>query len=149
MPRNKVFLDSSVLITALLSSRGGSFYVLTQLKDGYRFQINNFVLEEIFTVLDRKFPNQRNLKNSLFLLIGLAKIEILPNPPNSLINKSIKIINKEDAVILASAILNSHYFLTLDKDFLNEKVKNFARENKLSILTPKELINLWRKEKTG
>jgi predicted nucleic acid-binding protein len=50
MPKNRVFLDSSILITALLSSRGGSFYILTQLKDKLHFQINNYVLEEIFEV---------------------------------------------------------------------------------------------------
>lgn len=52
MLKNRVFVDSSILITALLSSRGGSFYILTQLKNKFHFQINNYVLDEIFLVLN-------------------------------------------------------------------------------------------------
>jgi len=144
MPKNRVFLDSSILITALLSSRGGSFYILTQLKDKFNFQINNYVLEEIFKVLDKKFYSQKELKNYLFLLLGLAKVEILSNPFQASPKRLSKIINKEDAPILASAISNSDYLLTLDKDFLNEKIRNFARENNVSIFTPKEFISFLR-----
>ncbi len=137
-------MDSSILITALLSSRGGSFYILTQLKDKFHFQINNYVLEEIFKVLDKKFYLQKELKNYLFLLLGLAKVEILPNPFQSSLKRLSKIINEEDASILASALSNSNYLLTLDKDFLNEKIRNFARENNVFIFTPKEFINFLR-----
>ncbi|MFH1535213.1 MAG: putative toxin-antitoxin system toxin component, PIN family [Patescibacteria group bacterium] len=144
MLKNRVFLDSSILITALLSSRGGSFYILTQLKGEFHFQINNYVLEEIFEVLDKKFYSQKELKNYLFLLLGLAKIGILPNPSQSSLKRFSKIINKEDAPILASALSNSNYLLTLDKDFLNEKIRNFARENNVLIFTPKEFISFLR-----
>jgi len=114
MLKNRVFVESSILITALLSSRGGSFYILTQ------------------------------LKNYLFLLLGLARIEILPNPSQISLKRLSKIINKEDAPILASAFSNSNYLLTLDKDFLNEGVRNFARENNVLIFTPKEFISFLR-----
>ncbi|NCS99824.1 putative toxin-antitoxin system toxin component, PIN family [Candidatus Falkowbacteria bacterium CG_4_9_14_3_um_filter_38_19] len=140
MLKNRVFVDSSILIAALLSSRGGSFYILTQLKDEFQFQINDYTLEEIFKVLDKKFYSQKKLKNYLFLLLGLAKIEVLSNPPKVLVKRLTKVINKEDAPILASALANSNYLLTLDKDFLNEKLRNFARENSILILTPKEFI---------
>jgi len=140
MLKNRVFVDSSILIAALLSSRGGSFYILTQLKDEFQFQINDYTLEEIFKVLDKKFYSQKKLKNYLFLLLGLAKIEVLSNPPKVLVKRLTKVINKEDAPILASALANSNYLLTLDKNFLNEKLRNFARENSILILTPKEFI---------
>jgi len=140
MLKNRVFVDSSILIAALLSSRGGSFYILTQLKDEFQFQINDYTLEEIFKVLDKKFYSQKKLKNYLFLLLGLAKIEVLSNPPKVLVKRLTKVINKEHASILASALANSNYLLTLDKDFLNEKLRNFARENSILILTPKEFI---------
>lgn len=144
MLKNRIFLDSSILITALLSSRGGSFYILTQLKNKFHFQINNYVLEEIFKVLDKKFFSQKELKNHLFLLMGLAKVEILPNPVQSSLKKLSRFINKEDAPILASVFLNSDYLLTLDKDFLNEKIRNFAKENNVLIFTPKEFIGFLR-----
>jgi len=141
MAGNRVFLDSSILITAILSSQGGSFYILTQLKDKFYFQINNYVLEEVFEVLDKKFYSQKELKNYLFLLLGLAKVEILPNSSQSSLKRLFKVINREDAPILASAFLNSNYLLTLDKDFLNEKVRDLARKNNVLIFTPKEFIS--------
>ena len=79
MSKNKVFLDTSILITALLSSRGGSFYILTQLRDRFYFQINNYVLEEIMEVLAKKFLSREELKSNLFLLLGLAKVGVLSN----------------------------------------------------------------------
>lgn len=144
MLKNRVFVDSSILITALLSSRGGSFYILTQLKNKFHFQINNYVLDEIFMVLDKKFYLQKELKNYLFLLLGLSKIEVLPNPSQISLKRLSKIINKEDAPILATALSNSNYLLTLDKDFLDEKIRNFAGENNVLIVTPKEFIDIGR-----
>lgn len=79
MSKNKVFLDTSILITALLSSRGGSFYILTQFIARFYFQINNYVLEEIMEVLAKKFLSREELKSNLFLLLGLAKVGVLSN----------------------------------------------------------------------
>lgn len=109
MLKNKVFLDNSILITALLSSREASFYILTNLRNKFNFQINEYVLNEIF------------------------------------LRKLFKIINKEDAIILASALSSSDYLLTLDKDFLNNKVKNFAKNQGLLILTLKEFLSFHKK----
>jgi len=140
MVKSKVFLDTSVLITALLSSRGGSFYILTQFKDKFCFQINNYVLEEILEVLTKKFSSRKELKSNLFFLLGLTKIEILSNPAKFSLKSLSKVINQKDAPILASSLKNSNYLLTLDKDFLNEKIRSFAKENNLLIFTPKEFI---------
>ncbi|MFH1462361.1 MAG: hypothetical protein ABIG08_01510 [bacterium] len=145
MVKNKVFLDTSILITALLSARGGSFYILTRLRDKYRFQINNYVLEETLMVLNKKFSHKSELKNYLFLLLGFAKIEILSNPSKSLLKRIPGIINKEDLPILISALQGSNYLLTLDKDFLNEKVRSFAKQSNLLIFTPKEFLFKLRK----
>src|SRR3989344_2609246 len=112
MKKSRVFLDTSILITALLSNRGGSFYILTQLKDEYYFQANKFVLEETLKVLENKFTNMKGLKNSLFLLLGIAKIDIFPTPSEPSLKKTSEIINKEDAPILISALQNSDYLLT-------------------------------------
>ena len=140
MKKSRVFLDTSILITALLSNRGGSFYILTQLKDEYYFQANKFVLEETLKVIENKFINMKGLKNSLFLLLGIAKIDILSNPSESSLKKISGIINKEDAPILISALQNSDYLLTLDKDFLTKEIKNFTKDRNLFVLTPKEFI---------
>jgi len=135
-------LDTSILITALLSSRGGSFYILSQLKDKYRFLINNYVLEETLEVIEEKLPQKEEIKSHLFSLLGFSKIRILSNPSRSSLKKVSKIINKDDAPVLISAVENANFLLTLDKkDFLNPKVLKFAQKYNLSILTPKEFIH--------
>lgn len=140
MSKNKVFLDTSILITALLSSRGGSFYILTQFRDRFYFQINNYVLEEVMEVLKKKFLSREELKSNLFLLLGLAKVKVLSNPTKSSLGSLDKIINQKDAPILCSALQDSDYLLTLDKDFLNKKIQDFAKENNLLIFTPRQFI---------
>jgi len=42
--------------------------------------------------------------------------------------------------ILASAILKSDYLITLDKDFLESKVKKFAQLKNTEIVRPQEFI---------
>lgn len=144
MARNRVFLDSSVLITAVLSSRGGSFYILTQLKNVCSFQINDYVLEETKRVLDSKFSSTPELKAKLFLIIGSVGIHVFSNPSLRRVRTLARIINKEDAPILASAMKYSSHLLTLDNDFLQREVIYFARQRGLTILKPREFINLFR-----
>lgn len=142
MERNRVFLDTSILITALLSSRGGSFYILSQLKERYRFLINKYVFNETLEVIEEKFPQKEELKSDLFSLLGSSKVEILSNPSKSSLKKVSKIINKEDAPVLLSALEHSDFLLTLDrKHFLNSEVIKFGKKYNLQILTPKEFLS--------
>jgi len=143
MLKNRVFLDSSILIAALLSSSGGSFYILTQLRNKFYFQINKYVLEEIIEVLTKKFSSREELKSGLFFLLGLARVKVLSNPTKFSLKLLDRIINQKDAPILASALQNSDYFLTLDNDFLNEKIRNFTKQNNLLIFTPKQFIEFF------
>ena len=147
MKRNKIFLDTSILITALLSSRGGSFYILTNLKDVCDFQINQYVFQETLRVLEGKFISQENLRNKLFLLLGLAAIKILSNPSKSELKSIKKIISRKDTPILVSALENSDYLLTLDKEFFSKKILEVAKSKNLLIKTPREFIQIIRKAK--
>lgn len=42
MQKTKVFVDSSVFIAAALSSRGGSFYILSGLQEQFEFITNQY-----------------------------------------------------------------------------------------------------------
>lgn len=137
---NRVFLDSSVLITALLSSKGGSFYILKQYRDTLRFFINEYVLAETIAVLRKKFPKHKNLEHNLYLLIGFSKIEVLPNPEKKRLKPLFKLIEKEDAPILASALEHCDYLLTLDNDFLSKDVVSFTQKKNLTVIKPAELL---------
>ncbi len=141
MAKNRVFLDSSVLITAVLSSRGGSFYILTQLNNLCEFHINEYVLGEVQRILGSKFSSAPELKTKLFLILGSAGILVFPNPPLKDLRGLTKIINQEDAPILASAVQYSSYLLTLDNDFFQDEVLHFAKQRGLVVMKPQEFIN--------
>lgn len=145
MAKDKVFLDSSVLITAVLSVSGGSFYILSELREKFSFQVNQYVLDEIIGVLDKKFAQRPYLKSRLFLIVGWSNIQILPNPKKEQLKLFKKFLNKEDLPILASALKHSDFLLTLDNDFLEERLVKFATDNGLAILRPKEFIEQYAK----
>ena len=143
--KSRVFLDSSVLIAATLSLQGGSFYILTQLARACEFKINDYVLQETTRVLATKFRSQPTVKTNFFLLIGVAAVLVLPNPPPKQVRVLTEILNPADAPILASALLSSSYLITLDNDFLTQDVVAFAQKRSLTILKPSEFIALQRK----
>lgn len=143
--RNKVFVDSSILIAVTLSHVGGSFYILTELSGDFSFKINDYVFEEVLRILDTKFQSNPELKNKLFLIIGLANIEIMKNPSLARVRKIEKFINKEDAPVLAGAAENCQFLMTLDNHFLAKDILEFATKNDLMILKPKDFIEKFRK----
>lgn len=130
-----VFVDSSVLFSAVNSPTGGSskLFVLK----GIKLITSNLVLTE----------TERNVREKLheyhlerfFMLVN--KVEILKQVPNDqLIEKAKEAIVEKDAVILAEAKqAKTNILVTLDKKhFLNDKAEKFLKPQK--ILTPKMLI---------
>jgi predicted nucleic acid-binding protein len=136
-----VLVDSSILITALLSSTGGSFYVLSHYHDRVQFCISRYIMDETTEVLRRKFPDQKRLEHDLHLLIGYARIDIVNNPSTYLVDRAARVIEPEDAPILASAVRTCTHLLTLDNDFYAGEVVRFAEKKKLAIMKPKEFID--------
>lgn len=145
MHKPRFFLDSSVIITALLSSRGGSYYVLTQLHEHFTFQINEYVLAEVQQILQNKFQNQPRLLSNLFLLLGLAGVSVIANEGKREVWAAARFISQKDAPILASAMAHCDYLLTLDNEFLKLHIAAKAKENGLSILKPGDFITLHRR----
>lgn len=144
MAKSRVFVDTSVLITALLSSKGGSFFILHQFKDKVIFQINQYVMDETLRILEEKFFNRPELKNNFFTLIGLSRFVILSNSILTELNILSAIINEKDAPILSSALRNSDYLLTLDKDFLDIKAMRFASRKNLHIINTAEFFEIFQ-----
>ncbi len=75
-------------------------------------------MEETIRVLDRKFKEREDLKSKLFLLLGWAKIKILPNPGVRKLKAAEKLVN----------------------DYLKEEIIIFVKAKRLAILKPKEFI---------
>ena len=149
MAKPIVFVDSSVLITALLSSTGGSFYILTQCRNLFAFQINEYVLAETQEILRTKFADRPSIVTDLFLLLGIADVTVLPDPPKRDVLAAAKVISQNDAPILASALPSSDYLVTLDNEFLTGRVLAKALEKSLLIMKPKEFLERLRQQRAA
>jgi predicted nucleic acid-binding protein len=133
----RVFLDFSVLFTAVNSPTGGSAKLFTLKK--IKLVTSSLVLTEVERNVRKKLQSY-HLKR-FFLLV--KKIEIMRQEPNlPLIQKARKVIFEKDAVILAEAkMAKCDCLLTLDrKHFFTPKVTKFIRSQK--IFTPKMLFDI-------
>ena len=143
MGRPAVFLDSSVVIAALLSVKGGSSYILREVHERFSFQINEHALAEIQEALGSKFKDQSHLPTVLFLLLGTAEVQTVLNPPITELAAVSRIISKKDAPILVSAMQYCDFLLTLDNEFFKSAIVNVAKEKDLVILKPGDFIRLF------
>ena len=123
-----------------ITNDGVSIAKEISLKDKFEFLTNDYVIEEIFEVLNKKFAHATELKQNLLLILGVSGIKVIKNPTKSEFKSLSKIINLEDAPILASALKHARYLVTLDNDFLSTKVINFSVIRGLSILKPGDFI---------
>lgn len=136
----KIFLDSSVIIAAVLSPAGGSFRLIKEsIFKNYSLLISEYVLAECIRIIRTKFLTR---ENDLMLLLTKFNLKILRDPASKEVEKLIDIIDFQDAPILAAALkYKVEYLITLDKkDFLNQRILKFAKTRGLLILTPGELI---------
>lgn len=143
MAKPVVFLDTSVLIAALLSSTGGSSYILNTLHSDFIFVTNKYALSEVHNAIAKKFADIPELWTTLFLLFGVSGMRILKNSSKQQANTIRTVISAKDTPILAGAI-GKDYLLTLDKEFLKTSVRKYAEQRQLIILTPGEFIQKYR-----
>lgn len=130
-----LFLDSSVLFSAVYSVTGGSAKLFT-LKS-----VNLYASKLVLTEVERNV--REGLQNyhlkRLFMLVDLIKIIEYDLNENE-IRRAKAVIVEKDALILGNfkkSVCN--YLATLDKkDFLQEKVFEFVKPKK--ILTPKDFF---------
>lgn len=134
----RMFLDSSVLFTAVNSPTGGSAKLFTVTK--VRLMTSPVVLAEV----------ERNVKNKLesyhadrFFLLVKQLLIVDQQPDDRIINQARDVIVEKDAVILAEAkVASCDVLVTLDrKHFLTEEARRFLKPKK--ILTPKDVIALF------
>lgn len=131
----RVFLDSSVLFTAVNSPTGGSAKLFTL--SNISLLTSPVVLTEVERNIRKKL--QAYHLERFFLLAG--KLTIIDQiPDETLIRKARKVIVAKDAVILADAKMSPCTILvTLDrKHFFTEEVRTFVKP--MRILLPKDLI---------
>jgi predicted nucleic acid-binding protein len=149
MAKLDVFVDSSVIIAALLSSEGRSSHILTQYQDLFAFQINEYVLAETQEILRSKFRDRPSLLTELFLLLGISGISVLPNPSKRDVMKAAEVVSQNDAPILASALRSSDYLLTLDNDFFTAPILARAGDKSLAIAKPGDLLEQFKTKRAA
>lgn len=138
LTRKTLFLDSSVLFSAVNSSIGGSAKLFTIKK--IQIVTSKTVLTEVERNIRTKLTNFH--LDRFFVLVN--KLEILPQMPDKeLIRKAKKAIVEKDAVILSEAKkAGCDYLITLDKKhFLTPKVALFLKPQ--IVVTPAMFFKIW------
>lgn len=143
MGKPAAFLDSSVIIAAMLSVKGGSSRMMREFQTRVTFQANEYVLSEVQDVLSGKLKNQAHLAATLHLLLGVAEVQWVPIPLKSQLASISDVISKKDRPILISAMEHSDYLLTFDNEFFKPSVVEVAREQDLVIAKPGDFIRLF------
>ena len=141
MAGGKIFVDTSVLIAALLSPTGGSSYLLETYRNIYDFLINEHILKETLRIMADKLDSELTTED-FFRLAKLIRLKVVMNPPPQVLAVLADVIEKDDQAILASALERADFLLTLDNHFFSEAVSHFISTRTLQILKPKDFIVL-------
>ena len=138
-PKSKplIFMDSNVLFSGLYSSRGPAGIILEHFVNGkLKVVISQQVLEEVVRTIKEKLPEA--LPSFMKLLLNAPPVIVKDASPKEIASWS-KIINEEDAGILASATaVKPDYLVTGDKHYFARKA--IAEKSGLRIITPSQLL---------
>lgn len=133
----RVFLDSSVLISGIISQTGASSAILDLGEAGeIIIVLSKSVLVETDRVFERKFPAL--VGDFREFIKSLAPI-ITEDPTLHEIREAENFIHKDDAPILAAARqANIHYLVSLDiKHFHHNKVRQYFKN---PLFTPMQFL---------
>lgn len=135
---NKVFLDSSVLIAAAISSTGSARdLIMKSFRGELKVVIGDLVIEETRRNLTNKAP--KALPALQLFLEGLNP-EVV-SPIKALVLKVSKVIELKDAPIVAGAISSkADYLVSYDRKHLLQHKKEIKTHFKIRVVTPDELI---------
>lgn len=134
----KLFFDASVIIAAIISSKGASFALL---KYASRKKIIAITSK---TVINEVSANLHKIEDfdekDLDTLIVNNKMIVRKAVGRSEIKQFVDVVSQKDAHVLAGAKLtNSDYLVSLDrKHIVKNEVKNKVEE--IQIVLPKELL---------
>ncbi|MDP3948488.1 MAG: putative toxin-antitoxin system toxin component, PIN family [bacterium] len=135
----KIFLDTSTLLSGLNSPLGASGFIISIFK---LKKIIVFISPEVISEAEKVIKDKFQLLKIPFLDFLTSQPIITKKLTPNEIKSAYKIINSEDAPILAGAIkAKVDFLITLDKKF-QELAKNKV---KLKILSPGQFLEEYRK----
>jgi putative PIN family toxin of toxin-antitoxin system len=137
----KVFIDSSVLLSASRSAHGAAFALISLFRkkklSGY---ISQVVRKEIYNNTDKALDQIGKRRLNIHLLS--SHLTVINTPSVESIRKWEKVINKKDAHIIASAVTAQvDYIVTLDKNDFSSPLLRKAIEP-IKIVQPIELVRM-------
>jgi len=138
----KVFLDTSALIAGVASSRGAARAVLQLAEIGLlEVIVSRQVIVEADRNIEEKLPEMLNEYREFIELLAPVFID---DPCQKDVERFLKVINCDDAPILASAVgSGADFLITWDrKHFIG---KNIHTHSNLKIVTPGEFLKYFRK----
>ena len=139
--RPKVFLDTSALIAGVASSRGAARAVLQLAEIGLiEVIVSRQVIVEADRNIEEKLPEMLNEYREF---IELLEPVLIDDPRQKDVERFLKVINYDDAPILASAVSSGADFLiTWDrKHFIGKNIHTYSN---LKIVTPGEFLKYFR-----
>jgi putative PIN family toxin of toxin-antitoxin system len=134
-------MDTNVLFSALYSDKGPAGEILDYFINGkLNVVVSQQVLEELIRNIKVKLPQALPVFQSLLVN---APPMIIKNPSSMEIAEWGKVINFEDAGILASAVsVQADYLLTGDRHFFENP--QIARKSGLRIVTPAQFLKRFK-----
>jgi len=116
----KVFLDTSVLFSAVYSKTGGSRLILKLGEAGaIQLWVGPWVLREAEEVIKRKSPQS---KTSFALLLARSQVKIAPEAGEEAMTKAMAVVGYlPDAQVVAEALeAGVDYFVSFDREHILE-----------------------------
>ena len=142
MPLSKIFLDSSVILSGLASSSGGSGKLFNAAKGGkLKLMTTPLVIEEVNNHLAKLDIELKQLEN----LLSTKIISLVKNPTDAEIEKFSRVSrDSDDTHVLAGASLSgAEKLISLDKKhILTLKVRKYLKP--MLVQSPKEFWNRLR-----
>ncbi len=135
---SKLFIDSSVLIAASISSTGSARnLIISSIDNKFKIVVSDLVLEETVRNLTNKAPKALP---ALQLFLEALNPEVV-SPSKSLVMKVSRVIELKDAPIVAGAITaKAEYLVSFDRKHLLQHNKEIRTHFKVKVVAPDELL---------
>lgn len=133
-PTVKIFVDSSVLIAASISSKGYAYELLVK---GFQGEFDLYISEDVIEESERniKLKTPNSLKDFYIVKDALAG-NIVKVKKNQIL-KVTEVVHIKDAPIVAGALkAKADYLVSFDRKHLLQQAKAIKTKFKIKVITP-------------
>lgn len=129
----RIMVDTNILISVLVFRSEHLTKVIEKAAEQFTLVLCSYVIDEIYTVIERKFPNH---KSTMDRFLSKLSFELVYSPKEIEGEKLFDIRDENDYIILHTAIIEEvDILITGDKDFATVDI------DRPEILTPTEFLS--------